>query len=110
MKNLPKINKKYNCFDDGKIHESRRYKVIIKEIIPFDKIDNKTLVKWRTEVEQCYWLYNKVTDFFLKSTDKDGEENYFVRTIGNGWFSIGGFLNCGRLDVDGELTKLLKRV
>ena len=37
---LPEIGKTYNCFDDGKIRESRMYQVTIDEIIPFEKADN----------------------------------------------------------------------
>jgi len=104
---LPKINTEYNAFDDGKVSISRRYKVIVKEIRPFEKIDKENLACWEKEVEQCYWLYNKINDFFIKTTDEEGVDEVFVRTVDNGWFSIGGSLNCGRLDVDGRLNDRL---
>jgi len=104
---IPILTKTYNCFDDGKIRESRRYEVKIIEIIPFDKIDNKTLLIWNDEVETVYWLFAEKTDFFIKATDGDNEEYVFVRTTDNGWFSM-GFLTSGRLDVDGTLTSMLK--
>lgn len=102
---LPIINKEYNCFDDGKINNSRLYQVTVKEIIPFTEIDNDTLEQWKDEVKQCYWLYNKETDFFIKTWNGDDVET-FVRTKDGGWFSM-GFLCSGRLDIDGTLIKLI---
>ena len=107
---IPKIGKTYNCFDDGKISKSRLYKVTVTDVIPFDKIDTKTLDIWKDEVKQCYWLYNEKTDFFIKTDngEEDDSVEIFVRTKENGWFSIGGFMGCGRLDLDGKLTKILE--
>lgn len=108
---LPIINQTYDYFDDGKINESRLYKVTIKEIIPFSEIDNETLKDWKKEVEQCYWLYSKETDFFIKGilklSDDEDEDVVFVRTINHnfGWFSLGYW--GGRLDVDGSLQELM---
>lgn len=104
---IPKINKTYNCFDDGKIRESRRYEVTVTEIIPFENISDEILSDWKYEIKSSYWLYDEVTDFFIKTLDEDKDTHIFVRTKDNGWFSLGGFLNCGRLDVDGTLTKRL---
>lgn len=96
------VNKTYNCFDDGKIRESRMYQVEVFDIIPFDKINKDILYQWEIEKKDCDWLYAEKTDFFIKTWN--GEElEYFVRTKDNGWFSL-GFINSGRLDVDGSLT------
>ena len=46
---LPEIGRTYNCFDDGKITESRMYQVTIDEIIPFEKADNELLELWEEE-------------------------------------------------------------
>lgn len=111
MKLDVELNKTYDYFDDGKIRESRRMPVTIKEIIPFDKIDEETLSLWEEEVEECDWLYAKQTDFFIKGKlklgDDKNEDVIFVRTINNndGWFSMGWW--GGRLDVDGSLAGLL---
>lgn len=107
MKLIPKVGLSYNCFDDGKINHSRLYTVIVKKVIPFNKIDKKTLKNWLEEVKQCYWLYAKETDYFIKTENEEKEIEIFVRTIDGSWFSIGGFLNCGRLDIDGKLTNIL---
>lgn len=110
MNKLPKINKSYYYFDDGKIKASRRMEVVITEIIPFNEIDTETLESWKEEVEKCDWLYAKETDYFIKadlkvSNDKT-EKIIFVRTINNnGWFSLGWW--GGTLDVDGKLNKNL---
>jgi hypothetical protein len=55
----PILGQTYNYFDDGKIRPSRRMEVVITEIIPFDKIDEQTLLDWNDEVKECYWLYAK---------------------------------------------------
>lgn len=109
MKNLNiEIGKTYNYFDDGKIKESRKSPVIITHIIPFNKIGKRILKQWKEEVEDCDWLYEKETDFFIKGDlhiSKDTiEKIVFVRASRNGWFSLGWW--AGRLDVDGSLTKI----
>lgn len=106
MKLDVELNKTYNYFDDGKIRESRRMLVTITEIIPFNEIDEGTLLSWKEEVELCDWLYAKETDYFIKGLlkiDNDKDESIiFIRTINGDWFSMGFF--GGRLDVDGSLT------
>lgn len=106
---LPKINKTYNYFDDGKIRESRRGDVKIVEIIPFDKIDIYTLADWKEEIEDCDWLYSKETDYFIKGllkvSESKEEDVVFVRTLNDGWFSLGWW--GGRLDIDGSLTEIM---
>jgi len=88
----------YDYFDDGKIKESRRADCTVIEKIPFSDIDKETLSIWKNEVETCYWLYAKNTDFFIKAIinyEDEPETVYFVRTKDGGWFSLG--LWAGRL-------------
>jgi hypothetical protein len=103
------INKVYNYFDDGKIKESRKVPVLIKEIIPFEDIDSETYLLWIEELEQHTHLYKQETDYFIKGDlQLDAitiEKIVFVRTLENGWFSIG--IWGGRLDFDFSLTKKL---
>ncbi|MCK9429210.1 MAG: hypothetical protein M0R17_04340 [Candidatus Omnitrophica bacterium] len=108
LKQIPEIGKTYNCFDDGKITHSRLYTVDVTDVIPFDKIDEETLNEWRKEVKECDWLYAKKTDYFIKTDNGEDGDAVFVRTLDGGWFSIGTFMNSGRLDIDGSLTKQLK--
>jgi hypothetical protein len=107
MKQVPEIGKTYNCFDDGKIRHSRLYTVNIVEVILFNKIDKDILDEWTEVTKEIDWLFAKETDFFIKTDDGEDGEAIFVRTLDGGWFSIGGFMNSGRLDVDGELTAFL---
>lgn len=106
-KKVPEVGKTYNCFDDGKITESRRYTVDVTEVIPFAKIDKETLEEWKEESKQCDWLYSNKTDYFVKTANGEDGCATFVRTLNGGWFSIGSFMNSGLLDIDGSLTKLL---
>ena len=110
MKNLPEIGKTYNCFDDGKISESRMYQVTITEIVPFDKADGELLELWEEEGISSYWLFDK-TDYFVKFTStefKDEPNGVFARTKDGGWFGLGNYWNSGRLDIDGSLMEYLK--
>jgi hypothetical protein len=101
---IPVVGKTYHYFDDGKIKVSRRGKVVITEVIPFENIDEETLIQWKEAVEECDWLYAPKTDFFVKvDTFFD---IIFVRTKDDDWFSF-GFL-AGRLDIDGSLNDTLK--
>ena len=108
-KDIPKVGQTYNCFDDGKISPGRLYTVEVKKVVSFKKIDKRIKKQWKQEVRRCYWLYAKKTDYFI-ITESDEEVEVFVRTIDDGWFSIGDFLNGGRLDVDGKLTEILNGI
>lgn len=106
---LPEIGKTYNCFDDGKIRESRMYQVTINEIIPFEKADKQLLELWENEGLSSYWLFDK-TDYFIKFTSNefvDEPNGVFARTKDGGWFGLGNYWNSGRLDIDNSLTESL---
>ena len=103
---VPEVGKEYHAFDDGKIKPSRHSIVRITEIVPFTAVNNKVfLEEWQQEVEDCYWLYAKETDYFVKA-EWDDETSYFVRTKDGGWFSLGWF--GARLDIDGSLYEKMK--
>lgn len=119
MNNIPEVGKFYHFWDDGKRSVSRHYIAKVEKIIPFEEAKNiftyfydevKSLVeRWKDEVEDYEWLYNKETDFFIECSiplyDKD--PIYFVRDKENGWFSINttSWWQSGRLDVDGSIYK-----
>ena len=107
LKEVPEVNKTYNCFDDGKISNSRLYTVDVKEVIPFHEADSQMLADWKMAVRECYWLYSEKTDFFIKAENGEDGNAIFARTKNGGWFSMGNFMNSGRLDVDGKLTEIL---
>ena len=103
---IPELNEEYDYFDDGKITPSRHDKVVITELVRFNKIDKKTKANWLKAVEQYNWLYNKETDYFVKGRLKEVKEDViFVRTLDNGWFSLGWW--AGRLHTDGSLIARL---
>lgn len=111
MKNI-KIGQTYNCFDGGKIKDSRKYQVTITEIIPFEKADDELIKLWKTRGVPSYWLF-KETDYFIKfkSNEYKKEPNgVFARNISGQWFGLGEFYNCGTLDVDGSLTKIANKL
>lgn len=98
---VPEVGKEYHAFDDGKIKPSRHSIVKITEVVPFAAVNHKAfLEEWQQQVEDCYWLYAKETDCFVKA-EWDDETSYFVRTLDGGWFSLGFWGS--RLDVDGSL-------
>jgi putative IMPACT (imprinted ancient) family translation regulator len=105
---IPKVGKNYYVFEDGKIKESRRFKVHITHIAPFNC--NGTFVKrlrkeWKSFMNDCPWIHNLETDVFIRGYDEDGDEVAFARS-GAGWYSFIG--NC-RLDVTGKLSKSMLR-
>jgi len=108
MKDVPGVGKTYNCFDDGKISPSRLYTVDVVSVIPFKHIDKETLIRWEEIINDCDYLFAKETDFFVKTANGEDGDAVFVRTLDGGWFSIGDFMNSGRLDIDGSLTSILE--
>ena len=104
-KPIPIVGQTYHYFDDGKIKVSRRAEVVITDVIPFENIDEETLIQWKEAVEECDWLYAPETDFFVK-VDTFFDIT-FVRTKEDNWFSF-GFL-AGRLDIDGSLNEQLNK-
>lgn len=107
------LNKIYNYFDDGKFRESRRESVIINEIVPFEDIDEETLLCWKEQVVEADWVYNSITDYFLKGEiifeGYPNEPVVFVRTLENDFFSLGWW--GGFLDVDEKFyEKMLKQM
>ncbi len=111
---IPEVGKEYHIFDDGKIKPSRHYIAkIVKLIYPEDAYEITALYKaWQEQVEECYWLFAKETDYFVVAeSDYDKDLIYFVRTTDGGWFSI-DYPGCwmgARLDIDGSLyNEMLK--
>jgi hypothetical protein len=99
---VPEVNKEYHTFDDGKISPSRHAIAKVLEVIPFEIAEPRLIEAWKMSVEECYWLYDKETYYFIKTELEEEEDpSYFVRTTDGGWFSIGWW--GARLDVTGKL-------
>lgn len=102
---LPEIGKFYDCYDDGKIRDSRKYLVRITNIVPFSEISSEILKKWEEYKEEYDWLFAKETDYFIIANSYErGEfclsESIFVRTNDGEWFSMGDLWNSGLLIVE----------
>lgn len=130
-----KINMQYferlklvNCYDDGKIRESRQYKVIPIRILDYDEL--WPLAKQHIEIaieedkddKGNTHLYKAENPQVLEAVSYEYENNpqliYFIETKDGGWFGAGKYdpqahdLNvwdaCGRLDLDNKLTEQLE--
>jgi hypothetical protein len=104
---IPEVGKKYHCFDDGKITFSRHYMVQVDEVLGYIQFKKKYPEEFQYYCQQskrCYWLYSRSTDkFIITHKGENNEFGVFVRTKQGGWFGIGDWYNCGRLDVTGNL-------
>ena len=113
LKPVPILGSIYYFFDDGKITKSRRFEVEVTDVIPFDKIDDRTLSAWRAHVEECggWGLCNEKTDYFVVGTIKDERDDVHTKlTFARskcGWFSFGNYLFDGGLDIDCSLNSRL---
>ena len=74
MRKLPEIGKFYDCYDDGKIHESRKYKVKIISIIPFEKASLYLRAQWRKAQNSYYWIFARETDYFIIGNSYERED------------------------------------
>ena len=106
MESLPIIGKEYDCYDDGKIWESRKYKVVIKDIIPIKDANCDLVNPWIYAKHVSPHLFAKRTDYLIVADDYEREptitKQIFARTKDGGWFGVGRFFNCGRLFVNNK--------
>ena len=105
---VPEVGKTYNFFDDGKISYSRLYTVYVVRVIPFSECSDEEKSEWEETSSECDWLFANRTDYLVFTENGEAGSAIFARTIGGGWFSLGLFMNSGRLDIDGALTKWLE--
>ena len=117
LQQVPEVGKKYHFFDDGKITFSRHYIYEVCDVVghmQFKRQYPEHFRIWRKEVKRCYWLYSSHSDKFIIAKRHECEDNsiyVFVRTKQGEWFSIGGFLDSGLLDVTGKLwDELVKHI
>jgi hypothetical protein len=100
MRKLPEIGKFYDCYDDGKIHDSRKYLVRITNIIPFSEISSEILKNGKNiKKDMIGCLQKKRITLSLLTVMK--EENFvylnqylFVLMMANGLV----WVNCGIVD------------
>lgn len=108
---IPKVDKEYWFFDDGKITHSRLYQAKVLEVLDPDKVPDFVKEAIDEERSSCDWLYKPTTDKVIRCSIKDYDENdiWFIRTKEDGWFSINiqSGWQSGCLDVDGHLMDWL---
>ena len=109
---VPEEGKTYHFFDDGKIGLSRHYLATVEKVIPMKYVRKKMrdlYRAWVYEAISCYWVYASKSDYAVKCSIKEFDNNpiWFFRTKGGGWFSIDypNFWMSGKLDIDGEYFK-----
>lgn len=113
-KDIPIVNKTYYFYEDGKISKTRQKTVVVTEVLSnmqYKKKYPEDFKTWLSEKKSCYYLYRDTTDYFVNAVNKDNVEEIFtfVRSKKKHlpWFSLGGFLTYGVLDVTNELTNEL---
>lgn len=94
---IPKKNKKYSYFDDGKIRSSRHSYMKILDVIPFKEASYEMNKFWEGMKKETPWIFAKETDYFIigyELPDK-GEHMWqtiyttlFVRDIDGGWYGF----------------------
>lgn len=123
---LPIIGNYYHFWDDGKTSSSRHYIAKVEEIITCKQakgilvsvpvwnyetnqndIERVTLYEWWEEqVLNHEWLYAPETDYFIKISVPEYDQNYLyaVRTKDGYWFTIDiqSWWQGGDLDVSGK--------
>lgn len=108
---VPKVGKKYHCFDDGKINFSRHFIIQVDEVLGHQQFKKKYpnyFKLYRAAVKNCYWLYSTHSDKFIITYKGENDElGVYVRTKQGGWFGIGMWWNSAELDVTGKAWELL---
>ena len=115
LKPYPEIGKIYYVYDDGKINLTREYQVKILDKIHAKNLPDNLRKEWEESVIECYWLYSPIEDYIflgevISENLQQKEIEYFCRTKDGGWFGFSALIDpwtSGRLDVTGELRKLV---
>ena len=131
--NIPEVGKYYHFWDDGKVSPGRHYICRVEELIPRDiakgievtvpdwddvhkvnfSCQTDLFGHWKNEVEYCNWLYADDTDFFVRISVPQYDDDYLyaVRTKHGGWFTldIQSSWQGGELDVDGSIYERVKK-
>lgn len=118
----PEVDKLYYAYDDGKIRKSREYTILIAGKIHAKELPSDLREEWEQSVIDCYWLFSPEEDDiyygyidFDPNYDKaeEAQIEYFCRALDGGYFGFtnnndGWWYSCGRLDVTGELHKIVE--
>ena len=94
---IPKKNKKYSYFDDGKISPSRHSFMKILDVIPFEEASYEMNKFWEGMKKETPWIFAKETDYFIIGYEMpdDGDHMWqtiyttlFARNIDGGWYGV----------------------
>lgn len=88
---LPKLYKKYTCYDEGDKNKHKKYQVLITDIIPFEEANSDIKRIWNYAKED-YAQYALETDYFIYAISYEWWYplvQIFVRDINNNWFGLG---------------------
>lgn len=94
---IPKKNKKYSYFDDGKISPSRHSFMKIIDVIPSDEASPDMLDFWDAMKTSSDWIFAKETDYFIIGYEMPdyGDHNWqtihttlFARDEDGGWYGF----------------------
>lgn len=113
--NLPKVGKYYWHYDDGKISFSRQEKVLITKVLSYNEVPDEDKRRIKNEIREHDWIYNKSISYViyginktLEDWDKSVDINLIYLPSKDGWYGFSkSWLNQGRLDIDGSITKFL---
>ena len=92
---IPKKNKKYSYFDDGKIKPSRHSFMKILDVIPFEEASLEMIEFWEAMKSASDWIFAKETDYFIIGYEMPDDSNYqtihttlFARHDDRGWYGF----------------------
>lgn len=113
-KDIPIVNKTYYFYEGGIISKTSQKSVVVTEVLTnmqYKKKYSEEFKIWLSEKKLFDYRYRDTTDYFVNAVNKDDSEEIFtfVRSKKKHlqWFSFGGFLTEGVLDVTNELTNEL---
>lgn len=124
MAKLPELYKKYKCYDDGKVYDSRQYEVLITDIIKWKDIFPELKDLLEVVIDEYDFLYKKNQEFVIYGVSYETTVpmiEIFLETKQSEWFGIGEYSPTtdhplqfknwwcsGKLDIDGIYTDSLK--
>lgn len=94
---IPKKNKKYSYFDDGKIKPSRHSFMKILDVVPFNKASWELHDYWAEIKKEAPQVFKEETDYFIigyEMPDGTDETFYtlyttlFARAKNGGWYGF----------------------
>lgn len=112
---LPEKYKVYNCYDDGKVNQGRKYKVLVTDIIPIKECNSYLKDLCNKAILENDDLYKSDQQYVIVGVSYEQDIptiEIFLETFGNSWFGIGDWnqeeqrfnslWNSGLLDIENK--------